>query len=137
MKAHHLIAPVILLAFGCNEPAEETKTESYEKMHVFSSAEADVDFKAGNYRFISYGLEVPPRYNRDSLDKAFGIRWDNQGCEVEDSSIIGANAYNWRMEYLLQQKLGRNWKTEYDWKCDSLQHDFYLKHRNDSNYYAQ
>ena len=106
-----------------------------EKMHVFSAQEAEMDFNAGNYRFITYGLATGPYYDRDSLDKAYGIHYENQGCEVDDSSMIGASAYNFRMEWLLRSKLGKHWKLEYDWKCDSLEHDFYLRHKNDSNYY--
>jgi hypothetical protein len=122
-----------MVAVSCSESVGEKANA--EKMHIFSSAEAEIDFNNGNYRFITYGLEAGPYYDRESVDEAFGIHYENQGCEVEDSSLIGANAYNFRMEWLLRSKLGKNWKIEYDWKCDSLEHEHYLAHKNDSNYY--
>jgi hypothetical protein len=125
----------VLLSISCSEKPAAGKKDVLFEPKPFTAADAEADYEKGNYRLITYGLQVSigDRYpSTDSLAKVYGFYYDNQGCDVYEASLAGADEYNFTMERLLQKRNGKHWKEDFDWKMDSMAHEYDLKHRDDT-----
>ncbi len=68
------------------------------------------DFDAGYYRILYYGYSTGVVSKAEKrLFHKFGVRgYSVAGCMVTEGLIAGANSYNATMQYLLNQKFGRD-----------------------------
>jgi hypothetical protein len=137
MKLMFINSVFVLLSISCSDKKPVDEKKSADEPKPFSATDAKADFEKGNYRMITYGLSDADDLAQDSLAKIYGFYYDNQGCDVYDSSLIGADAYNCEMATLLQKKNGKWWKEDFDWKIDSISHYFHLKMRKESELQLQ
>jgi hypothetical protein len=133
MKLMIINSVFVLLSISCSDKKTVGEKKSAGEPKPFSATDAKADFEKRNYRMITYGFPAVDEVYlaQDSLAKIYGFYYDNQGCDVYDSSFIGADAYNSEMAVLLQKKNGQFWKQDFDWKIDSIKHIADLKLRKE------
>lgn len=95
--------------------------------HTDPEFDADGDIAKGKIKLISYGLSLPlpppyTDYNKqvDSLQKVYGIEFEERGCMTDSLTLVKMNNYNKIIISYLSKRNGDNWFQRYQRQVDSL-----------------